>query len=429
MLQTLPPPMQNDIKPPYEYHSYKPHPSRYSPPESPRTLPPFVNASDSSMNNPHRGLPPPVGMSFAPPTDRPSSSLREPLGHLPAPPSQWTGQDESMRQWLQAKQEEDRRKQEEERTKQETLRLDQRKIEQNMLRESLSGGIPPPMVPLIFAGMGGGSLPGHTLEWAQQYLASMSLQNQQQQQQIQVQQQQLQQIQHHQPSPEMQRDRSVIPPNPYGPHPVQSQGRVITAPQPSTSLSRLNTVDLQPQPVATQQNRQPAPPQAESSGPGLFFHHWTPPTSNQPPTPSGKSNQGSPNSQHAGSHLRSEYTTTPKKRKHADSTASRGPTSQPSDPSPPFSSRSSRERETSPASRSKSGTRQHSRQRSDGSSKDFDSRPIARPSSRQQKMDEMSGVHHHDQRRPNLSGPSGHGPSEEVHHGLFRHESMKAETR
>ena len=50
------------------------------------------------------------------------------------------------------------------------------------------------MVPLIFAGIGGGNLPAHTLEWAQQYLASLTLQNQQQQQQqqIQAQQQQLQ---------------------------------------------------------------------------------------------------------------------------------------------------------------------------------------------------------------------------------------------
>ncbi|KAK5084533.1 hypothetical protein LTR05_005611, partial [Lithohypha guttulata] len=106
-----------------------------------------------------------------------------------------------MRNWLQAKAEEDKRKQEEERTKQETLRLDQRKIEQTMLRDSLHGGIPPPMVPLIFAGMGGGNLSNHTLEWAQQYLAQLSLQNQQQQQQLQVQQQQIQQ-QQGPPSPE-----------------------------------------------------------------------------------------------------------------------------------------------------------------------------------------------------------------------------------
>jgi len=182
--------MQNDIKPPHDYSSYKYSHSRYSPPDSPRHLPSFLNGGESSMNNPHRGLPAPLGLSLPPP-DR-GQSTAPLLGQLPAPPPQWTGQDESMRNWLQAKAEEDRRKQEEERTKQENLRLDQRKVEQSMLRESLQGGVPPPMVPLIFAGMGGGNLPGHTLEWAQQYLAQLSLQNQQQQQQIQAQQQQIQ---------------------------------------------------------------------------------------------------------------------------------------------------------------------------------------------------------------------------------------------
>lgn len=72
-----------------------------------------------------------------------------PFGVMPAPPAQWQGQEESMRNWLLAKAEEDKRKQEEERTRQETLRLEQRKIEQAMLRESLQGGIPPQMVPMV----------------------------------------------------------------------------------------------------------------------------------------------------------------------------------------------------------------------------------------------------------------------------------------
>lgn len=383
------------------------------------------------MNNSHRGLPPPVGMSLPPPNERPASNIQS-LGHLPAPPTQWTGADESMRQWLQAKAEEDRRRQEEERTKQETLRLDQRKVEQDMLRESLQGGVPPPMVPLIFAGIGGGNLPSHTLEWAQQYLASLSIQNQQQQQQLQAQQQQMQQLQHQQPSPEIQRDHRNIPANPYGQQSIQNavsqqsqQGRgIIMAPQPSSNLSRLNTVDLQPVPTQPQRQQiQPAqPPQPEAnSGPGLFFHHWTPPANHQPPTPSGKSNQGSPFSQHAGSHLRSEYQNTPKKRKTAGSNPM-GPTSQPNDPSPPYS-RSSRERESSPRPRSKSGTRRHSRQRSDTSSRDMDSRPIARPSSRQQRHDEMTGANHYDSRRQ-MNHNSG-----DDHHNQIRWDGPKSETR
>ncbi|PCD41461.1 hypothetical protein AU210_004013 [Fusarium oxysporum f. sp. radicis-cucumerinum] len=83
-----------------------------------------------------------------------------------------------MRHWLQARAEEDKRKQEEERTKQEeartrqeSLRLEQRKVEMDMLRTSLQAGIPPPMVPLVFAGMGGGGVaPQAALEWAQQFM-------------------------------------------------------------------------------------------------------------------------------------------------------------------------------------------------------------------------------------------------------------------
>ena len=63
-----------------------------------------------------------------------------------------------MRHWLAAKAEEDKRKQEEEKTRQESLRLEQRRIEQSMLRESLQGGVPPQLVPMIYAGMGGASL-------------------------------------------------------------------------------------------------------------------------------------------------------------------------------------------------------------------------------------------------------------------------------
>lgn len=85
-----------------------------------------------------------------------------------------------MRNWLAAKaeeerrrQEEERRRQEEEKTRQESLRLEQRKIEHEMLRTSLSGGIPPVMVPVVFAGLGGGILPQQILEWAQHVMAQL----------------------------------------------------------------------------------------------------------------------------------------------------------------------------------------------------------------------------------------------------------------
>lgn len=429
MLATLQP-MQNDIKPPHEYSSYKFNQSRYSPPESPRHLPSFFSTAESGMNNPHRGLPAPLGLNLGPP-DR-AQPTNSSLGNLPAPPNQWVGQDESMRNWLQAKAEEDKRKQEEERTKQETLRLDQRKIEQSMLRDSLNGGIPPPMVPLIFAGMGQGGLSGHTLEWAQQYMAQLSLQNQQAQQQIQAQQQQLQQQQQQiaqqgPPSPELRRDSRMIPPNPYAaqqnapllpPSAGQvSQSRSMTQTTQNTgALSRLNTAELQPQslPASAPSSRHSMHPlqqsqtaQSEpSSGASLLFHHWVPPNPNgvQPPTPSGKSQHGSPFSQQPTSHLRSEYQSSPKKRKLGGGNGnSAGPTSQPSEPSPPGSSH----REHSPRGRS-SPERRHSRQHSDASSREMDSRPVARPSSRQQRQDELSGAHHYHGRQYGGSGEDHH---------------------
>lgn len=428
MLATLQP-MQNDIKPPHDYPSYKFNQSRYSPPESPRHLPSFFHSAESGMNNSHRGLPAPLGLNLGPPDRAPPAGSS--LGNLPAPPSQWAGQDESMRNWLQAKAEEDKRKQEEERTKQETLRLDQRKIEQSMLRDSLNGGIPPPMVPLIFAGMGQGGLSGHTLEWAQQYMAQLSLQTQQQQQQIQVQQHQLQHQQQQQqqitqqgpPSPELRRDSRMIPSNPYAaqqnaplpPPPASqlSQNRSLTHTAQNTgALSRLNTAELQPQPVPTSapSSRQSNHPlqqaqttqSEQSAGASLLFHHWTPPNPNgiQPPTPSGKSQHGSPFSQNPTSHLRSEYQNSPKKRKLGGGNGnSTGPTSQPSEPSPPGSSH----RDHSPRGRSPP-ERRHSRQHSDASSREMDSRPVARPSSRQQRQDELSGAHHYHNRHFGGSG-------------------------
>ncbi|AEO71401.1 uncharacterized protein THITE_124386 [Thermothielavioides terrestris NRRL 8126] len=79
-----------------------------------------------------------------------------------------------MRAWLVAKAEEDKRRQEEERTRQESYRLEQRKTEHEILRTSLQGGIPPPLVPVVFAGLGGGALSPAALEWAQQFMMPQS---------------------------------------------------------------------------------------------------------------------------------------------------------------------------------------------------------------------------------------------------------------
>ena len=71
---------------------------------------------------------------------------------LPPAPTSWQSA-EQMKYWLLARAEEDRRFQEVERTCQETLRLKQREIEQSMLQDSLRAGVPPHIIPLIFAGM------------------------------------------------------------------------------------------------------------------------------------------------------------------------------------------------------------------------------------------------------------------------------------
>ncbi|CAK7267418.1 hypothetical protein SEPCBS119000_002536 [Sporothrix epigloea] len=88
----------------------------------------------------------------------------------PPPPWHPNGGDDIMRAWLLAKAETEKRRAEEERTHQDTIRLEQRRTEHDILRTSLAGGIPPPMVPIVFAGMGGGNLPQAALEWAHQFI-------------------------------------------------------------------------------------------------------------------------------------------------------------------------------------------------------------------------------------------------------------------
>ncbi|KFA63755.1 hypothetical protein S40285_01986 [Stachybotrys chlorohalonatus IBT 40285] len=194
-----------------------PSTSRASPPllhleatqKSFSAIPRSRSPTSQAMSGPHRGLPPPAAMalppqqpgppaaSVAPPSSlplppppppthhsQPPSSIPQSHQHqgqqswtaLPAPPQQWQGAEDAMRNWLQTRAEEEKTRQEEEKTRQESLRLEQRKIEMDMLRASLSGGIPPPMVPLVFAGMSSnGVLPQAALDWAQQFMQSAQL--------------------------------------------------------------------------------------------------------------------------------------------------------------------------------------------------------------------------------------------------------------
>ncbi|TGJ80611.1 hypothetical protein E0Z10_g8150 [Xylaria hypoxylon] len=275
------------------------------------------------MSAPHRGLPLPAAMTLAqpPPPHGPPhppapssvmqaqappapSSHSQSLGPLPPPP-QWQGSEDSMRNWLMAKAEEERRKQEEERTRQESLRLEQRRIEHDILRTSLERGIPPPMIPVVFAGMSGGHLSQATLEWVQQFLPPS------------------QQLHHAQilpaqgpMSPEHRRDSQQygyagsagVPPTPgsgsgaqagfvpyQGPgSPTRGRAHTIgglgsSGGRPlgglgSSALPRLSTGEGSSGPphashAAAQQQQQGTAAQQEAQPQSLFFHHWQPPTS------------------------------------------------------------------------------------------------------------------------------------------------------
>ncbi|KKO98096.1 hypothetical protein THAR02_09798 [Trichoderma harzianum] len=295
------------------------------------------NSPVQPMSTSHRGLPPPAAMTLPPqqppsvgpppshhaqpppplPLSQPSHQAQQPWpspsAGLPPPPQQWQGAEESMRTWLQAKTEEEKTRQEEERTRQETLRLEQRKIEMDILRASLGGGIPPPMVPLVFAGMGsGGTLPQAALEWAQQFMAP---------------------AQGHHPqllppqrphSPDHSREpvghgmvyatspaqvTSAQGPGGYGPYPgspTRPRGQTVSGAmgRPIGMASNMVGVANPPQPPG--QGPPPVMPpyqghahtQSQSSqhdtSPSIYFHHWQPPatqsgsSSNRPGTPSGE---------------------------------------------------------------------------------------------------------------------------------------------
>ncbi|KAK0812229.1 hypothetical protein LTR75_004995 [Friedmanniomyces endolithicus] len=341
------------------------------------------------MSTPHRGLPPPSAMNLPDPSRQPPPSLSQPLGMMPHPPSQWQGQEDSMRNWLAAKAEEDKRKQEEEKTRQEGYRLEQRRIEQAMLRESLQAGVPPSMVPMIYAGIGGSNLANGSMELLQQYAG-----------QLQAAQQQIQQ----QASPDLRRETRMInqAPAPYGVgQPAQQQGLQTQAVEPTqanaplqttfsayqpgvqraapnfaprsathTQLPRLTTNEMyvqQPPPgnpgsAHPLQQSQTISQDQPASSPSIYFHHWVPPgeSKGQPHTPAGKD---APLSAHPSSHgPEGEYKDSPRKRKaQGGHQANPPPSAGPQYTSPPF------------ASAIRKGG--HARSRSITSAKESESRP------------------------------------------------------
>ncbi|KAK4162251.1 hypothetical protein QBC43DRAFT_215712 [Cladorrhinum sp. PSN259] len=198
---TITNPSQNGYRPVHDLPT-PPSTSRSSPPliyrdscyKAPLIKPRGGSPFNQPMSAPHRGLPPPAALPPVQPPPGPGSSQPTSglsVGHVPPPPppsqshshSQSFGQlppapswhdEDSMRAWLAAKVEEDRRKQEEEKSRQAGYRVEQRKMEAEILKTSIHGGIPPALIPVVFAGMGGGVLPQQALELAQQYMVSSS---------------------------------------------------------------------------------------------------------------------------------------------------------------------------------------------------------------------------------------------------------------
>ncbi|KAG5805300.1 hypothetical protein H9Q74_004483 [Fusarium xylarioides] len=354
--------------PTYGYKSVHDLPT---PPSTSRPSPPLIYREPASnslpvayrghsppsqpMSVPHRGLPPPAAMTLPPqqpptagappshlpphppPPPPPQPSLghpghqqRDSWGQLPAPPQQWQGAEESMRQWLQARAEEDKRKQEEERTRQESLRLEQRKVEMDMLRTSLQAGIPPPMVPLVFAGMGsGGVAPQAALEWAQQFMppgqAHPRAQIMPAQWPVSPEHQREPQTLSHThaqhpgiPSASTPAAGYVYPPSPSRPR-GQTVSGVIGRPMGISTLPSINTNVPQPAPAPPPMHSHQHPhmqqqqQQEPQSSPSIYFHHWQPPTSqasgssNRPGSPSGETpRKRKATGHHAPSPTRSE---------------------------------------------------------------------------------------------------------------------------
>jgi hypothetical protein len=302
-----------------------------------------------------------------------------------------------MRNWLVAKAEEDKRKQEEEKTRQESYRLEQRRVEQSMLREAIQAGVPPQMVPMIYAGIGGSNLANVSIDWLQQYATQLQAAQQQLQQQA--------------ASPDIRRDSRMIGQGPatYAPQPA-AQSQVVptqaiepaptnaplqttfNAYQPApprgpqsavprsaahTQLPRLTTNEMYVHQPPTSNNPGSAHPLQQSqslsdqpsSSPLIYFHHWVPPNESksnnqQPQTPASKGG-GEPLSAHPGSSHMSEdgYKESPRKRKAQGShQPAPPPSSTPQYTSPSFSSSTS------------VGRKNHARTRSNASAKEMESK-------------------------------------------------------
>ncbi|KAL2854925.1 hypothetical protein BJY01DRAFT_204597 [Aspergillus pseudoustus] len=384
MLLTLNPSPQHGILGPLEHSRFRHSiPTPRSP--SPSISDPSMSAgptrlADISMDISRDRLPRPTSLTLPPPDFgfTPMASVT-PNQQLPHPPAQRQSSEDAMHYWR-ARAEEDRRKQEEEKTRQETLRLEQRRVEQSMLRDSLMAGIPPHIIPLIFAGICQGGLPQPVIELTQQYLAQIteargsnsSIPPQPQSRS------------HSHSSPHTQRphvhtrqdSRSVppspfpaataqhvvppppnillsqnLPPNAGGPHTPQPLGGPSTPSGPPGPRNVLNPWSNTVGPIQNQPgsismgNVHYAPGSSIPAAPGrnrpgsrsrrspqsLYFHHWVPPA--QPGTAPGKAHQDL----HAASGIRRpEHQASPGRKRKASGPHQPAPTPSSLPPESPF---------------------------------------------------------------------------------------------
>ncbi|KAL2863631.1 uncharacterized protein BJX67DRAFT_239792 [Aspergillus lucknowensis] len=315
------------------------------------------------MDSSRDRLPHPSSLTLPPPDVGFATMAHTPTNQqLPPPPAQWQSSDDAMHHWLRAKAEEDRRKQEEEKTRQETLRLEQRRVEQSMLRDSLMAGIPPHIIPLIFAGISQEGLPQPILELTQQYLAQISgtrgpnppappparpnshSHSSSHSQRASMHTRQDSHSVPHSPYPPPAQNAVPPPPNillsqnlppnaatphtpqqlkrtsiPSGPPDAQTAAnRWMNAGVAQTQSAPINMGNVQYAPGSSLPSAQaPRRPNSQSrrSPPSLYFHHWVPPA--QPPSSvaPGKGPQESPAT--SSNSRRSEYQNSPGRKRKA----------------------------------------------------------------------------------------------------------------
>lgn len=258
--------------------------------------------SIQGMSNPHRGIPP-SSISESVRQQQPPPPIH---GYAPIQPqtAYTTARtvEEEYETYYAAKIEEHKRYREEERTRQQQLKLEQRKIEHDMLRECLAGGVPPHLIPALFASLDGARMSGSSP--VAQYHATQP---------------EYPPVGH--PSrgspPELRRETRAIPqqqpvyyappgsaiPHPatlaqQPPPPVYHPGPVVQSPRGpragvfshsqsgasalrhpvSSGLPRLSTNEPQAPPPAVAAAAAAYAPERASPSPSISFHHWQPPT-------------------------------------------------------------------------------------------------------------------------------------------------------